>query len=170
MINTDLPEGYQADAALEALLYVAEQSPETDYLDLFRIVFLADVTHLRQFGTQMHREQYIAFQGDPVASGLLSLVTEAGLGSGETDAFRVTARNIIEPRRRFDPRKLDEAARECLDFALQAEIEDRVNEVLEANPATGIAECDLVSMEAILESVSNRDQIEQFMEDSLAVV
>ncbi len=165
MINTDLPEGYQADAALEALLYVAEKRPGTDYPALFRIVFLADVTHLRQFGTQMHREQYIAFQGDPVASGLLTLVTEAGLGGGETDAFRVTAGNVIEPRRGFDAAKLDEAARECLDFALQADIEDRVSEVLEANPATGMAECELVSMGAILESVSNREQIEQFLEE-----
>jgi len=65
------------EAALAALLYVADKLPKPNMHKVAKILYFADKLHLERYGRQIFGDTYIAMPFGPVPSHVYNLVKEA---------------------------------------------------------------------------------------------
>ena len=67
---------YGTDVLLNAALWVAERLPEQDRRihKLFKILWFADLLHLKQYGRSVTGDTYIAMNYGPVPSALYDMI------------------------------------------------------------------------------------------------
>ena len=71
---TDYPFNFDREAALAAMLYVAERVPGLTKLHLSKILYFADKAHLEEWGRLITGDQYVAMPKGPVPSQILDLM------------------------------------------------------------------------------------------------
>ncbi len=118
----ELEYKFDVEKAVEALLYIAEQIPDT-YTTL-KILYFADKDHLSKYGRLICSDSYVAMIHGPVPSGTYDLIKYAR-GDGFflldipiQEAFAVHGYDIV-PHRKANLDFLSESDIECLDVAIK---------------------------------------------------
>ena len=106
------------DASLAAVLYLAQSIPVPTLHKVCALLYLADLHHLREFGSQMFGEVYRAMPDGPLAETACSEVLGLLGASSKELTYPNLAGQMIPPVEP-DERYLSLFTRECLDWAVE---------------------------------------------------
>jgi uncharacterized phage-associated protein len=113
---------FDADKALEAILYVAERA-KTDLYGTLKLLYVADKLHLERYGRFMFGENYSALEWGPVPSNSYDIVKFVRgdrphcRNEAARHAFRMNG-NRFELLRRPDLDELSGSEIACIDEAI----------------------------------------------------
>lgn len=147
---------FDAEKAVEVLLYVAEQAPDM-YLAL-KVLYFADKAHLAQYGRLICGESYVAMAHGPVPSGVYDMVKTVRFGRSclpeipLDESFTMDGYHII-PCRSADRDLLSESDMECLDDAIarcQGKTFDQLREMSHDEAYQAADVNDFIPLEAII--------------------
>lgn len=168
-----LRDQFDAEKAIEVLLYVAAKCPDT-YTAL-KVLYFADKAHLAQYGRLICGDIYVAMDHGPVPSGAYDLVKYARGDSfcwanvPVADAFCVQGYAII-PKRAADLEWLSESDIECLDAAI-AEYGHlsflQLRQISHRDPAFKESDHNsLIPLDAIVRSLPNSRALLDYLHDT----
>jgi uncharacterized phage-associated protein len=116
---------FDADKALEAIAYIADQAGTDLYVTL-KLIYLADKLHLERYGRFIFGDWYAALEYGPVASHSYDIMKHArgdrpvSLAKHARDVLRVDpTTNAISLLRAPNLDELSQSDIECLDEAVQ---------------------------------------------------
>lgn len=69
-----LKRRFDAEKAIEAILYVASKAPIPDLYHVGKVLYYADRIHLERYGRQITGDKYTAMKNGPVASGTYDIL------------------------------------------------------------------------------------------------
>jgi len=169
----DLRQRFDAGKAIEAILYVAGESPQQDIHTVLKVLFFADKHHLTRYGRLITGDSYVAMRPGPVPSGAHDIVKYAR-GDGRffecapaVEAFGIENDTIV-PLREADTDYLSESDLECLGEAIEqyghlpfGELERLSHQELayqESDPN------DLISFEAFVRALPNAKDVREYLQ------
>lgn len=110
---------FDAQKAVEAILYVTEHSPQNDIYTVLKVLYFADKKHLAEYGRLVTGDSHVAMRRGPVPSGAYDIVKYVR-GDGRffecepaAEAFAVDG-HVIVPLREPNSDFLSESDIECL--------------------------------------------------------
>jgi uncharacterized phage-associated protein len=117
---------FNFDKALEAILYIAPRIREPTFLTVSKILYLADLAHLREYGRFILGDCYIAMEYGPVPSATNNIM-RAARGEKQYEASRDTILSAFEvahgreihPYREARQSVFSKSDLECLDKVIQ---------------------------------------------------
>ncbi|GGN44278.1 Panacea domain-containing protein [Deinococcus daejeonensis] len=127
---TSYPFQFDQDAAIAAMLYIAERVQGVTKHKMSKILYFADKAHLERYGRFITGDQYVAMEHGPVPSTVLGLIDQVddrknqqqGLfGSPMADLIQVQYtdnRPVIRPKAKADLDALSDSDLMCLDEAI----------------------------------------------------
>jgi len=129
---TTYPSNFDQEAAIAAILFVADRVEGVNMHKLAKILYFADKMHLENYGRQIFGDDYIAFPFGPVPARTYDMIgladsSRTGMESlflvGPTEHFRVESegKNTIQriyPRHEPNLDALSESDIECLTEAI----------------------------------------------------
>lgn len=121
-----LLQEYNREATRAAILYIAQRTPEPTFHKVSKLLYLADLHYLQEFGMQMFGESYRAMKHGPVPSNAYNEMTavrrgelaDAGYGVAELAVRGSQKAPVIQPLAAPDERQLSLFAKESLDWAI----------------------------------------------------
>lgn len=113
---------FNREKALEATLFIAQQSHAPTMHSVSKMLYLADKLHLQEYGRLICGDRYVAMEYGPVPSAVYNMMkVSAGRYSVDPDvddlileAFAVTNGRYVEPKREADTALLSESEMECI--------------------------------------------------------
>lgn len=114
---------FDAEKAVEAILYVANRAKNPDIYHVLKILYFADREHLGQYGRLIYGDSYVAMRNGPVPSGAYDIVKDVrgdGLnivGANIRGAFEVNV-HMISPLRDANLEIFSDSDIECLNAAI----------------------------------------------------
>ena len=161
---------FDAEKALEVLLYVVERVPDT-YTAL-KVLYFADREHLSKYGRLICGDSYAAMSHGPVPSGTYDLIKYVR-GDGyflldvpAEEAFSVQDYDII-PRRVANLSFLSESDVECLNAAIKKYGHKSFGQLKRLSHDDAFRSADhndTIALEAIVKSLPNSGQILEYIE------
>jgi uncharacterized phage-associated protein len=164
---------FDVEKAVEALLYIAEQVPDT-YTAL-KVLYFADKDHLSKYGRLICSDSYVAMLHGPVPSGTYDLIKYAR-GDGFflldvpiQEAFAVQGNDII-PCRKANLDFLSESDIECLDIAIEQYGRMSFGQLRQIShneeAFKSVDRNDFISLEAIVKSLPDSEQLWDYIENN----
>lgn len=124
-MNTTRRFRFDAEKALEIILYISSKAPIPDIYRVGKIVYYADRYHLEEFGRLTCGDEYCAMRDGPVPSGTYDLIKDvrdlsrmSQYAEQARNTFAVEGVNLI-PFRPPDDKFLSESDKESLDVAIK---------------------------------------------------
>ncbi len=114
--NVAYPFTFDAQKALEVILYVAQRTPAPDVIHICKTLYFADRQHLEEYGRFICGDEYVAMKNGPVPSGAYDLLR--AVNQAEPAVPFIRRGNRIFPNREADLSMLSESDIECLDQAI----------------------------------------------------
>jgi uncharacterized phage-associated protein len=124
-MNTTRRFRFDAEKALEIILYISSRAPIPDIYHVGKIVYYADRHHLEDFGRLTCGDEYCAMRDGPVPSGTYDLIKDVRdlsrtsmYADQARQTFAVEGVNLV-PFRKPNEKFLSESDKECLDMAIK---------------------------------------------------
>lgn len=156
---------FDAEKAIEVLLYIARQVPDT-YTAL-KVLYFADKDHLAKYGRLICGDSYVAMDKGPVPSGTYDIVKYVR-GDGAClfaipleEAFAVQGHDIL-PHREPNLDFLSESDIECLDSGIEQYGRRSFGQLKKLSHDEAFKSADkndFISLEAIVKSLPNSDHL-----------
>lgn len=115
---------FDAEKAVEVVLYVANRLAEPGFHRLSKILYFADRDHLAKYGRFICGDSYVAMKHGPVPSGTYDILKHVR-GDGlpcpvphVVESFKVEDGKKVVPLKDADLDALSESEKECLDAAI----------------------------------------------------
>jgi uncharacterized phage-associated protein len=114
---------FDAEKAIEVILYISKRAPVPDIIHVCKILYFADKYHLEEYGRFICGDAYIAMTNGPVPSGTYNLIktVQNAIQSSHSDhaqsSFGVDGWNVF-PLREFYEDLFSSSDMECLDKAI----------------------------------------------------
>lgn len=163
---------FDAEKAVEVLLYIAEQVPDT-YAAL-KILYFADKDHLSKYGRLICGDSYVAMRHGPVPSSAYDIIKYVR-GDGFClfdvpieNAFAVQDRNII-PHREAKLDFLSESDIECLNAAIKQYGRMSFGQLKKLSHDKAFESADrddFISLKAIVESLPDSEPLWDYIENN----
>lgn len=119
---------FDAEKAIEEILYIAKYAPDPDIYRILKIMYFADKKHLEKYGRFICNDTYIAMNNGPVPSEAYDIIKHVR-GDGyhpcideyALKSFEVKPKpdNRIIPSRDADSDLLSASDKECLDESIK---------------------------------------------------
>jgi len=116
---------FDADKAVEIILYIATRVDAPGFHRISKILYFADREHLARYGRFVCGDSYVAMKHGPVPSGTYDVLKYVRGDAGLTctvphaqESFRVDDGKVVIPFRNANLELLSESERECLDLAI----------------------------------------------------
>lgn len=167
-----IKQKFDAEKALEVLLYIAETTPNTYWT--LKVLYFADKQHLSRFGRLICGDSYVAMRCGPRPSGLYDFVKYVrgdgycSLASSAKEAFSVQG-DDIHPHRPANREFLSESDMACLDEAVKKygslsflELRDLSHEDEAFNKADWN---DFMPLEAIIRTLPDGKSLLEYLQD-----
>ena len=167
---------FEADKALEAILYTAVSIPEPSYHSISKILYFADQRHLSEVGRLLFGDSYVAMKHGPVPSGAYDMMKWAkspdlgghrGIPERITGALRIANNHHVTPLRKPDLGYLSRTDREALDWSIAKYGEKSFDELTAASHDAAwesAAENEFVELAAIVAMQPNADELAEHLE------
>lgn len=161
-------------AALEAILYIAQQSKSPTFHHISKLLYFADRKHLKNYGRFICGDDYVAMKHGPVPSMVYDMLKEAKRDvsyiqfEGLADAFTVENGYRVKPLRGPDLEWLSDSDLECLDWSIQQydSYSFRCLAALSHDKAWEAAdENDFISIENIIDSLGSPEGLLEHLQD-----
>jgi len=150
------PFRFDAEKALEVIIYIAEKAKTPDIYHVQKILYFADLEHLEGYGRFICGDSYIAMNAGPVPSGVYDIIKDVRSERNpfypvaSKEAFNVDG-NYIEPKRnanldffsKSDLKCLNDsiAENECLSFGqLKSKSHDAAYDAADMNGEMSVYE------------------------------
>lgn len=128
-----LKRRFDAEKAIEAILYVASNAPIPDLYHVGKILYYADRLHLEKYGRQITGDRYRAMYNGPVAFGVYDLLKTSNKEKTEkqycpcdkklvTSAFEMLGEeedHLIIKKRECDADFFSKSDFKCIDEAIK---------------------------------------------------
>ena len=162
---------YGTDVLLNAALWVAERLPEQDRRihKLFKILWFADLLHLKQYGRSVTGDTYIAMNYGPVPSALYDMIK--GNCSPELRVFTQYDKGFFDISKKCNTDYLSESDVETLQKAFDENAKlsfDRLVQKSHAsawNSAWKEGENTSIRMSEILDEIDADDEIREIVKN-----
>jgi uncharacterized phage-associated protein len=162
---------FDAEKAIEVLLYIAERSP--NIYNALKVLYFADKEHLVKYGRLICGDSYVAMRHGPVPSGLYDIVKYAR-GDGFcwlevpiNEVFGVRGHEIV-PYRSAHLDFLSESDIECLDAAIKEYGHlsfGRLKELSHDDAFRSSDENDFIPLDAIVNALPNGETLLDFLKN-----
>jgi uncharacterized phage-associated protein len=169
------PFTFDADKAVEALLFVANRIPNPTLHSLSKVFFHADKMHLSRYGRPITGDYYVAMKHGPVPSATYDILktirgdAKFPIPRRANGALEVVNNHAVVARRAADERVLSASEIECL---AQSSAEHGSKSFTQRSaeshgPAWSAAdENNVIALESLLLEIENRDELrERFRQD-----
>lgn len=127
---------FDADKALEALLYAAQRTPQHDMYKALKVLYVADKLHLERYGRLIYGEEYAALPYGPVPQHAYDAAKAAANPWTATRIPKARVLSALErkhrtlrPLRDPDVAELSKSDVECLDEAIRDLAFDSMEEI-----------------------------------------
>ena len=166
---------FDAQKALETLLYVTKKLPSHNKYWVFKAIYFADKRHLQRYGRFVYGDQYVAMRLGPVPSGARDFVTAADEGANPwcvdieaaISSMRIEGNRII-PLRDPDMTHFSKSDLECLDEAIE-EVRPLDFDTLMRRSHDGAYDSadrnDIMSIESIASLFPNSHELLEYIKD-----
>lgn len=128
-----LKRRFDAEKAIEAILYVASKAPIPDLYHVGKILYYADRIHLEKYGRQLTGDKYKAMRNGPVASGTYDILKTGNVEKSAqqicpckkelvTTAFELfdaKQNHQVKVKRDYDADFLSKSDIKCMDEAIE---------------------------------------------------
>lgn len=162
------PFRFDAEKALEVIIYIAEKAKTPDIYHVQKILYFADLGHLNSYGRFICGDSYIAMNAGPVPSGVYDIIKDVRSDRkpfydvASKDSFNVDG-NFIVPKRTANVEFFSKSDLKCL------------NESIAENELLSFGQLKSKSHDAAYDSADANGEISVFemalnMEDSDALV
>lgn len=127
---TSYPFQFDQDAAVAAMLYIAERVQGVTKHKLSKILYFADKAHLERYGRFITGDQYVAMDHGPVPSSVLNLIDQVDSRKNALQGLfpspmaemiqvkHIEGRPVIQAKAQADLDALSDSDIECLDQAI----------------------------------------------------
>jgi uncharacterized phage-associated protein len=124
-MNTARPFKFDAEKALEIILYISKRAPIPDIFHVCKILYFADRHHLEEYGRLVCGDDYFALPNGPVPSGTYDLIRDVQYPQRESphaekarETFSLNGWHI-KPSREADLSFMSQSDIECLNKAIK---------------------------------------------------
>lgn len=160
--------------AVETILYILSKTKDPTFHHISKLLYFADLCHLKRYGRFICGDRYIAMQNGPVPSGVYDMLKDQR-DSLEylrfpiaEQAFRLVGNYTVKALRQPDLDWLSESEIECLDEAI-AKYDHLGFEALTQLSHQGAWESadlnDSIRLEAIVEQIGNPPGLLEYLAD-----
>jgi hypothetical protein len=123
-MSTAHPYKFDAEKALEIILYISKHSPIPDIFHVCKVLYYADRHHLEEYGRLVCGDDYFALPNGPVPSGTYDLIRDVQYPQRESpyadkarQTFSLNGWRVL-PSRDANLEFMSESDRLCLDRAI----------------------------------------------------
>jgi len=169
---------FDAEKAIEEILYIAKRAPKHDIYHVLKIMYFADKKHLGKYGRFICNDTYIAMNNGPVPSETYDIIKHMR-GDGyhpyidehALKSFEVKTKpdNRIIPSRDANPDLLSESDQECLDESIKEYGPlsfDELKKLSHDKAYESADQNDEIPIEAIAATLADGDLLVQYLTES----
>ena len=169
---------FDADKALEVILYISKRAEISDLYHVLKILYFADKDHLSKYGRFICGDTYAALKHGPVPDytyNLIKYIRDQGkdyfscinpaLGEKLQD-IQYGSRDEIIPLRDADINYLSESDFECLDKSIEENGSlsfDELKEKSHDEAFKEVGESDCMSVELIAKTLPNAEELLEYL-------
>ena len=174
LMNATCPFIFDAEKALEVILYIAKRAGIPDIIHVCKILYFADRNHLEEFGRFICGDTYYALANGPVPTGTYNLirdvqdVTRQSLHSDHARKnFALSGWNI-RPFRDAENDIFSQSDLACLDKAIDEYGDLDVHILIDISHDEAYKAADLngeISVEAIAKTLRDGDALLELLRD-----
>ena len=162
------PFTFDADKAIEAILFVAPHLKQPTLHSIAKILYQADRMHLGRYGRPITGDRYVAMKHGPVPSRVYDVLktlrgdAQMSLPAGAEQALGVENSYLVRARRSANLEVLSESERQCLTEAVRKRGSMGFQQLTdESHDAAWNAagENDVIELEHFLLTLDNREEL-----------
>lgn len=116
---------FDQKVALEAVLYLAEKSSDPTFHHIFKLLYFADLMHVKEYGRFICGDRYVAMKNGPVPSAVYDMVKDVKFDARHPrcpeakNAFAVVGEHTVKPLRPADQGWFSRSDLICMDESLR---------------------------------------------------
>lgn len=166
--NTRISIRFDAQKALEAILFVAHRVGDPGFHRISKILYFADREHLSQYGRLICGDSYVAMKLGPVPSRTYDILKcvrgdrERCEIEGASDAFQVRNGKYVKPTREADLSMLSKSDIKCLNESIKEYGDlpfDILTDVSHDQAWKSAGENNIIDIEQIVKTLSDSEEL-----------